>query len=135
MWEPGQNLYQWRTVLDSVRESRYSSPCAVTDMRPRIGAINFLFALPAIKSIDILGRRKWLNATLPFMALFMLGGAVSSFIEDKDKRIGVTACFMFRRSMGIFDCLSNADVAQCLRSHTLPAWALFPSRSRPRVSR
>ncbi|PNY23417.1 polyol transporter [Tolypocladium capitatum] len=59
------------------------------------GAINFLFALPAIRSIDTLGRRKWLNATLPFMAVFMLGAAMSSFIQDQDKRIGITACFLF----------------------------------------
>ncbi|POR31138.1 Putative polyol transporter 2 [Tolypocladium paradoxum] len=59
------------------------------------GAINFLFALPAVKSIDTLGRRKWLMATLPFMALFMLGAAMSSFIQDQDTRIGVTACFLF----------------------------------------
>ncbi|KAG5985177.1 hypothetical protein E4U55_000813 [Claviceps digitariae] len=40
------------------------------------GAINFLFALPAIRSIDTIGRRRWLNITLPFMAIFMLGAAI-----------------------------------------------------------
>ncbi|ODA76026.1 hypothetical protein RJ55_08308 [Drechmeria coniospora] len=62
------------------------------------GAINFLFALPAIKSIDVLGRRKWLNITLPFMALFMLGAALCAFIPDQEKRIGFTALFLFRTS-------------------------------------
>ena len=81
--------------------------CRITDTWPQLGAINFLFALPAIKSIDTLGRRKWLNATLPFMALFMLGGAMASYIQDKDKRTGVTASFMFRKSMVIFGHLSS----------------------------
>ncbi|KAG6040342.1 hypothetical protein E4U41_000848 [Claviceps citrina] len=55
------------------------------------GAINFLFALPAIKSIDTIGRRRWLIITLPFMAIFMLGAAMSGYIEDINSRIGVTA--------------------------------------------
>ncbi|KAJ2991818.1 hypothetical protein NUW58_g2381 [Xylaria curta] len=41
------------------------------------GAVNFLFGLPAIKSIDTLGRRKWLTWTLPLMAFFMFAGAMS----------------------------------------------------------
>ncbi|KAG6011063.1 hypothetical protein E4U21_000094 [Claviceps maximensis] len=59
------------------------------------GAINFLFALPAVRSIDTIGRRRWLNITLPFMAIFMLGAAVSGHIEDINSRISVTACFLF----------------------------------------
>lgn len=42
-----------------------------------IGAVNFLFGLPAIKTIDTLGRRKWLITTLPLMCIFMLMGALS----------------------------------------------------------
>ncbi|KAG5920758.1 hypothetical protein E4U42_006080 [Claviceps africana] len=69
--------------------------CGVNE-NPRLGAINFLFALPAIRSIDTIGRRRWLNITLPFMAIFMLGAAVSGYIEDINTRIGITACFLFR---------------------------------------
>ncbi|GFP55021.1 polyol transporter 5 [Trichoderma asperellum] len=59
------------------------------------GAINFLFALPAVRSIDTLGRRKWLLATLPFMALFMLGAGLAFTIETPRIRIGVAAFFLF----------------------------------------
>ncbi|PHH80329.1 hypothetical protein CDD80_1968 [Ophiocordyceps camponoti-rufipedis] len=61
------------------------------------GAINFLFALPAVKSIDTLGRRKWLLATLPFMSLFMLGAGLSYFLggEESEVRKGVTAGFLY----------------------------------------
>ncbi|KAK5629223.1 hypothetical protein RRF57_004938 [Xylaria bambusicola] len=41
------------------------------------GAVNFFFGLPAFKSIDTLGRRKWLVWTLPLMSFFMLAGALS----------------------------------------------------------
>lgn len=32
---------------------------------------------------------------LPFMALFMLGAALSAFIRNQNTRIGVTALFLF----------------------------------------
>lgn len=60
------------------------------------GAINFLFALPAVRSIDTLGRRRWLLMTLPFMALFMLGGALSYSIQDDGTRTGIIALFLYR---------------------------------------
>ncbi|PON22028.1 hypothetical protein TGAM01_v209098 [Trichoderma gamsii] len=59
------------------------------------GAINFLFALPAVRSIDTMGRRRWLLVTLPFMALFMLGAGLSFMIENPTIRIGVAAFFLF----------------------------------------
>ncbi|EHK43777.1 hypothetical protein TRIATDRAFT_86874 [Trichoderma atroviride IMI 206040] len=59
------------------------------------GAINFLFALPAVRSIDTMGRRRWLLITLPFMALFMLGAGLSFMIETPTIRIGVAAFFLF----------------------------------------
>ncbi|KAH8174787.1 sugar transporter domain-containing protein [Sarocladium implicatum] len=63
------------------------------------GAMNFIFALPAIKSIDTLGRRKWLLMTLPCMALCMLGGSLSFLIDGGDNssntRSGVIAFFLF----------------------------------------
>ncbi|KAH6891067.1 hypothetical protein B0T10DRAFT_605400 [Thelonectria olida] len=60
-----------------------------------LGTVNFLFALPAIKSIDTLGRRKWLLLTLPIMALFMGGAALTTRIENTDTKIGVLAFFLF----------------------------------------
>ncbi len=41
------------------------------------GAVNFFFGLPAIKTIDTLGRRKWLIWTLPLMSFFMFAGSMS----------------------------------------------------------
>lgn len=64
-----------------------------------LGAINFLFALPAVRSIDTMGRRKWLLVTLPFMALFMLGAGLSFKIETPSLRIGVAAFFLFSMHM------------------------------------
>lgn len=62
------------------------------------GAINFVFALPAVRSIDTLGRRRWLLMTLPFMALFMLGAALSFSIESIETRTGIVALFLFCKS-------------------------------------
>ena len=59
------------------------------------GAINFIFALPAIRSIDTIGRRRLLLITLPFMAMFMLGAGLSGFVVEETSRIGITACFLF----------------------------------------
>ncbi|KAJ8126683.1 hypothetical protein O1611_g6954 [Lasiodiplodia mahajangana] len=47
------------------------------------GAVNFFFGLPAIKTIDTLGRRKWLTWTLPLMSFFMFAGAMSFPIPYK----------------------------------------------------
>ncbi|PKK45095.1 hypothetical protein CI102_9433 [Trichoderma harzianum] len=59
------------------------------------GAINFLCGLPAVRSIDTLGRRKWLLGTLPFTALFMLAAALSCTISTESIRIGVAAFFLY----------------------------------------
>ncbi|KAI0909497.1 sugar transporter-domain-containing protein [Ustulina deusta] len=60
------------------------------------GAVNFLFGLPAIRTIDTLGRRKWLVLTLPLMCLFMTAAALSTLIpEETDARGGVVALFVF----------------------------------------
>ncbi|KAK8050877.1 hypothetical protein PG993_002262 [Apiospora rasikravindrae] len=39
------------------------------------GAVMFFCGLPAIKTIDTLGRRKWLISTLPLMCIFMAAAA------------------------------------------------------------
>ncbi|KAI2633128.1 hypothetical protein GGS26DRAFT_67863 [Hypomontagnella submonticulosa] len=64
------------------------------------GAINFFFGLPAIRTIDTLGRRKWLVLTLPLMCLFMTAAALSSLISSDDggrTRAAVIALFVYRK--------------------------------------
>ncbi|OTA89268.1 hypothetical protein M434DRAFT_79571 [Hypoxylon sp. CO27-5] len=56
-----------------------------------IGAINFVFGLPAIRTIDTLGRRKWLVLTLPVMCLLMMAAALSSLHHDQTTRAALIA--------------------------------------------
>ncbi|KAF3054845.1 putative polyol transporter 1 [Daldinia childiae] len=60
-----------------------------------IGAVNFVFGLPAIRTIDTLGRRKWLVLTLPVMCLLMMAAALSSLITNQTTRVGIIALFVF----------------------------------------
>ncbi|RDA91289.1 hypothetical protein CP533_6322 [Ophiocordyceps camponoti-saundersi (nom. inval.)] len=48
-----------------------------------------------LKSIDTLGRRKWLLGTLPLMALSMLGASLASRFNGVELRRGVTAGFLY----------------------------------------
>ncbi|KAI1329498.1 sugar transporter-domain-containing protein [Xylariaceae sp. FL0255] len=57
------------------------------------GLVNFLFGLPAIKTIDTLGRRKWLVITLPLMAIFLAAAALSTIASDPHVRGGLIALF------------------------------------------
>ncbi|KAI0453774.1 sugar transporter-domain-containing protein [Xylaria acuta] len=59
------------------------------------GVVNFVFGLPAIRSIDTLGRRKWLVLTLPLMCLFMTAAALSTLIPEYKTRGGIVALFVF----------------------------------------
>ncbi|KAI1387894.1 uncharacterized protein F4822DRAFT_295310 [Hypoxylon trugodes] len=59
------------------------------------GAVNFFFSLPAIRTIDTLGRRKWLVLTLPAMCLAMLAASLSSMISDAHTKVGVVTFFVF----------------------------------------
>lgn len=61
----------------------------------RSGAVNFAFGLPAIRTIDTLGRRKWLVLTLPLMTLFMAAAAASFSIKNHTTSIGMVALFLF----------------------------------------
>lgn len=63
-----------------------------------VGAINILFALPAIRTIDTLGRRKWLVLTLPLMCLFMAAAAASFSITQEKVSIEVVAMWLFCKS-------------------------------------
>lgn len=56
------------------------------------GIINFLFALPAVFTIDTFGRRNLALFTLPFLALFLLFTGMSFFIPaDSKAHIGCIA--------------------------------------------
>uniref|UniRef100_A0A8H7TMK6 Major facilitator superfamily (MFS) profile domain-containing protein n=1 Tax=Bionectria ochroleuca TaxID=29856 RepID=A0A8H7TMK6_BIOOC len=46
------------------------------------GAINFLFCLPAMRTIDTFGRRTWLLATLPIMGILLAGAAGAFPLDD-----------------------------------------------------
>lgn len=61
--------------------------------------MNFVFGLPAIKSIDTMGRRRWLLSTLPLMAVFMLGASLASLSKDQASKIGVTGTFFICESI------------------------------------
>ena len=45
------------------------------------GAVNFVFALPAVKTIDTFGRRNLLLTTFPLMAIFLLMTGFAFFIS------------------------------------------------------
>lgn len=55
------------------------------------GIINFLFAIPAIYTIDTFGRRNLLLTTFPFMALFLLFTGFSFWIPNPKASIGCIA--------------------------------------------
>lgn len=49
------------------------------------------------------------------MAIFMLGAAVSAYIEDINSRIGITACFLFRKAHhGLARMTSSSDLSSFL---------------------
>ncbi|KAI1012020.1 hypothetical protein LB503_004225 [Fusarium chuoi] len=41
------------------------------------GGINFFFGILAMRSIDIIGRRRWLLSTLPLMSIFLMAATIS----------------------------------------------------------
>ncbi|KAF4470086.1 myo-inositol transport ITR1 [Fusarium albosuccineum] len=49
------------------------------------GAVNFVFALPAMRSIDIIGRRRWLLSTLPIMSCFLMAATIAYAVAPSDK--------------------------------------------------
>jgi len=55
------------------------------------GCVNFVFALPAVYTIDTFGRRNLLLTTFPLMAIFLLLTGFAFFIENLHGRIGVVA--------------------------------------------
>ncbi|CVL00435.1 related to myo-inositol transport protein ITR1 [Fusarium proliferatum] len=59
------------------------------------GLLNFLFCLPAIHSIDVLGRRKVLLFTIPGMALTLMAAAISFNTANEDVRNGLVAFWIY----------------------------------------
>ncbi|KAI9832322.1 MAG: hypothetical protein M1826_002008 [Phylliscum demangeonii] len=62
------------------------------------GIINFLFALPAVYTIDTFGRRNLLLATFPFMSLFLFFTGFSFWIPDETLHTARIACI----TLGIY---------------------------------
>ena len=76
------------------------------------GAINWLFALPAIWTIDTFGRRNLLLFTFPFMALFMfLAGFAFWIPETGNARVAVVtlAMYLFSECLEIIQVSSEAE--------------------------
>ena len=61
------------------------------------GAVNFVFAFPALITIDTFGRRSLLLFTFPQMAWTLLAAGLCFLIRPKDstKRIGLVAFFVY----------------------------------------
>jgi len=51
------------------------------------GIINFVFALPAVYTIDTFGRRNLLLATFPFMAIFHLLTGLGFLFKGKAQTV------------------------------------------------
>ncbi|XEU95828.1 hypothetical protein FSHL1_001113 [Fusarium sambucinum] len=48
------------------------------------GCVNFFFGLLAMRSIDIIGRRRWLLSTLPLMSLFLMAATIAYAVGPQD---------------------------------------------------
>jgi MFS family permease len=63
------------------------------------GIINFVFALPAVWTIDTFGRRSLLLVTFPLMAIFMLILAFGFQIPEGNGRTGTILVAMYLFTM------------------------------------
>ncbi|KAG7544309.1 hypothetical protein FFLO_03270 [Filobasidium floriforme] len=60
------------------------------------GAVNFVFAIPAVWLIDSFGRRSLLLSTFPFMTIFLLCTGLSFLAPvEGDVRLALTATFIY----------------------------------------
>lgn len=59
------------------------------------GILNFLFAIPALFTIDRWGRRNLLLFTFPFLSLTLLWTGMSFFIESKIPRVAMVTTGMY----------------------------------------
>jgi MFS family permease len=83
------------------------------------GLVNFLFAFPAVWTMDTLGRRSLLLLTLPFMAITMLLASLAFSISEAthpDLRLGLLAsmiylfCALYSPGMGPVPAAYAAEV-------------------------
>jgi len=72
------------------QESGFTDPEALAASLG-FGFINFVFALPAVYTIDTFGRRNLLLTTFPLMAIFLLFTGFSFFIQEKTPRVACVA--------------------------------------------
>lgn len=63
------------------------------------GIINFLFAIPAMYTIDTFGRRNLLLATFPLMSIFLFFTGFSFWIKDHDAHIACIALGIYLFAM------------------------------------
>ncbi|KAJ3724935.1 hypothetical protein DFJ43DRAFT_1157684 [Lentinula guzmanii] len=63
------------------------------------GIINWIFAFPAIWTIDTFGRRNLLLTTFPLMAIFLLLAGFAFWIPDQKAQVGVVALGIYLFSM------------------------------------
>ncbi|RDW86960.1 sugar porter family MFS transporter [Aspergillus mulundensis] len=59
------------------------------------GITNWIFAVPAIYTIDTFGRRNLLLTTFPFMAIFLFWSGFSFYIDDEQTRTGMVAAGIY----------------------------------------
>lgn len=62
------------------------------------GIINFLFAFPAVWTIDSFGRRNLLLFTFPFMALFQIFNAIAFALPKRStaqQALAITGMYLF----------------------------------------
>ncbi|EOD44728.1 putative mfs sugar protein [Neofusicoccum parvum UCRNP2] len=70
------------------RDSGFSAKSALAASLG-FGIINFLFAIPAIYTIDTFGRRNLLLTTFPLMAIFLLFTGMCFFIPESSRKVRV----------------------------------------------
>ncbi len=63
------------------------------------GMLNWVFALPAVYTIDTFGRRNLLLVTFPLMAVFLLVTGFAFYIPEGDARIAVVALGIYLFTM------------------------------------
>ncbi|KAJ3966059.1 hypothetical protein EV361DRAFT_936808 [Lentinula raphanica] len=63
------------------------------------GMINWIFAFPAIWTIDTFGRRNLLLTTFPLMSIFLLLAGFAFWIPDQKAQVGVVALGIYLFSM------------------------------------
>ena len=74
------------------------SPISALSASFGFGLINWLFAIPAIYTIDTFGRRNLLLTTFPLMSLFLFFTGFSFYIPQDTKKTARTACI----ALGIY---------------------------------